>query len=895
MTIQRELVQAADEVLAAATELEKWIVAPENLATLAEHGETAATLVHAARREHLRARNLRNAALGKMTVGIFGPSQVGKSYLASRLAPNIRIGGKSLNFVQELNPRGGDESTVLITRFTTEPVRTSDGLPIRVRLLSQADLVKIIGNSFFLDFDANAECREVLESKVIESRLDELEALALGRSGDSLNALDIFEIEDYFFEKFRAQTSHLARSGFWQRANDLAPRLASDRRARLWSLIWSDYKPFTDLWLELQAGIEALGFAPEANLPTEALLPRESSIIDATILDRLGADGGDLLSIQAVREDEPVGEQTKLPRSLVCALTAELMAPVGDGGDPLLQRVDLLDFPGARSRKQIKNPDDLRQEKGFRTGANPMRELLLRGKVGYAIHRYTARRAFSALIVGVQDGPQEVRSLSEDIATWIAQTIGSTPEARRKQKKALLLVLTKMDNNLVAKAGDTEKTLAASWTTRLKASLLNNFTGTWSGNWDGRPFNNVFWLRNPEYLGFNGVTRDADNAEAAFTADFAKLLPRLKNSFIANEDVRQHFASPKAAWDAALTLKDGGVSYIVANLDPLCNLQTKIDQDRQSLEEIRRELQHMAERFHLSDDLDERIQKRLEAAGEVIDQLYLESAKLGLLLRGLQVDAVALNEHLSRIGRPGASAAPGVEKGSTSPAAQPPAAAPARRDLARPGAAPRAIPPQPAAAAPSEVKAINSPWAEIAAAAATAFWGTAMKNTIENDRFEQRVGISKEAMRKIREELLEAGQRTGLAQQIARELDKVLFEDKDGGVEKAAIVCQHLINRFVSELGVDRRSEAERPRNEQTMKPVFAARQPLHNIDGWPAEPPDYEPEYLTSWTYAYHAMVAGNAEVVGEAKINVVQNRRLGEIRKVLSRPLLTDAGDAT
>ena len=67
------------------------------------------------------------AALRKMCVGVFGPSQSGKSYLISALASNAHevlqadFCGKKFSFIEEINPDGGKESTGLVTRFTTTP------------------------------------------------------------------------------------------------------------------------------------------------------------------------------------------------------------------------------------------------------------------------------------------------------------------------------------------------------------------------------------------------------------------------------------------------------------------------------------------------------------------------------------------------------------------------------------------------------------------------------------------------------------------------------------------------------------------------------------------------------------------------------------------------------
>jgi len=55
-------------------------------------------------------------------------------------------------------------------------------------------------------------------------------------------------------------------------------------------------------------------------------------------------------------------------------------------------------------------------------GANPLRELLLRGKVAYLFQRYSAERELSAILLCIPDGNQEVRDLSDMMTAWIDQT-----------------------------------------------------------------------------------------------------------------------------------------------------------------------------------------------------------------------------------------------------------------------------------------------------------------------------------------------------------------------------------------------------------------------------------------------------------------------------------------
>src|SRR5262249_27916588 len=89
---------------------------------------------------------LAKAAGRPMCVGVVCPRQAGKSYLVSVLARRgqkltaIFDGNRpELDFLSELNPSGGNESTGLVTRFTIQKVATPPGFPVHLRLLTQTD------------------------------------------------------------------------------------------------------------------------------------------------------------------------------------------------------------------------------------------------------------------------------------------------------------------------------------------------------------------------------------------------------------------------------------------------------------------------------------------------------------------------------------------------------------------------------------------------------------------------------------------------------------------------------------------------------------------------------------------------------------------------------------
>ena len=282
-------------------------------------------------------------------------------------------------------------------------------------------------------------------------------------------------------------------------------------------------------------------------------------------------------------------------------------------------------------------------------GANPLRELLLRGKVAYLFQRYSAERELSAILLCIPDGNQEVRDLSDMMTAWIDQTIGATPADRAKQKNALFLVLTKMDREFEQKAGETEESRRLRWSARLNNSLVNNFRGEWpptgtasrSTTASGCAIRPCIDERLMDYDG----GRETGIAEA-----FAQRAGELRRHFVENDDVRRHFADPARAWDEAFRANDGGVAYLVKSLIPVCDPAIKRAQVRGQLEiQVRRLVDRLAG-FHSASDGDARAKKR-DLVHTVLRGLAtcIQQQLFGELVAALQIADTALRDIYFRI------------------------------------------------------------------------------------------------------------------------------------------------------------------------------------------------------------------------------------------------------
>ena len=105
----------------------------------------------------------------------YGESQVGKSYLMSSLlsSPNapfvIENKGRQYNFIDEINPSGGNvsknESTGVITRFTLRKGNEKMKDFVKVKNLSVIDIILLITDSYYNDLKINPD--SVLKYEIV--------------------------------------------------------------------------------------------------------------------------------------------------------------------------------------------------------------------------------------------------------------------------------------------------------------------------------------------------------------------------------------------------------------------------------------------------------------------------------------------------------------------------------------------------------------------------------------------------------------------------------------------------------------------------------------------------------------------------------------------------------
>ncbi|NRF67104.1 virulence factor [Aquincola sp. S2] len=894
--IQQTLADGARALASASSQARGWVARVSQSATrVANEGHS---LIEATRRAENLSRKLAASSGRRNSAGVFGPSQAGKSYLVSVLgrskdAPLLAdFAGDTKNFITEINPEGGKEATGLVTRFTIVRGSRDKSHPVELRLLSETDLVKILGNGFLSDFDEHNRKLGLPGEEEVRAVIARLEPLAKS-SAQHLDEIVMFDVGEYFKGTFSSSIGPLTRGGFWDALTRFGHKLPTAQRIELYSLLWGQNADFTAIYTLLHKTLEALGHAATARAALNCLLPRTTSIIDVDILKhRLGTldDQKDLVSVvPELSEGGGDGPPVPVARATLTGLVAEIKVVMADKPWQFFEHTDLLDFPGARSReKNIDLPADP-QERAF-----SVRNILLRGKIAYLFQRYTEERELTCMLLCMPPSNQDVKDLTALVGKWVAQTHGDNAQSRAQLPNALFFVLTKFDGELVDKPGDTPESWASRIDTRLEASMYQLYKQEdWLQNWNGQAFNNTYFLRNPGFrpAGVFQYEGDGDaRQELGIATEAAPRINASRQGLLDSERCRKHFVNPALAWDSAMAFNDGGVRYLVENLERVLSPKLKTRQLAGRLVDQAQALDARLRVFYAAGDDASRKEKEA-ALMDLRRRLYRacnerEFRNFALLLARLQlaepdVRAAFLNVASLRL--------------DTAPAAAPVAASPAAEDD------PWADDPWAVDAeatinkkAPAKTQPIRRQRdrADHFAGQVINLWADRVRGLAADAKALTALGLDSAIVGALTDELVIGAHRQQLADRIAERIRRQLAAANvrwDEVADRAAAIAATMVNDHVTYLGYGDLPEADRPGTPEAPKTrargVFALPLPpaRGSLPALPEQRGHPEREFFVDWGVALLQLGRDNLNFAGGREIDEEDNRALGQILETM------------
>lgn len=598
----------------------------------------------------VRMRRIDTALDVNPAAAIFGQSQVGKSYLVKNLLKNskgvfevITDGqGGVHNFIGDLNPSGkGKESTSLITRFTSKPGHTgSEEFPIRVKVFSPVDITLILIDSYFSDIDSP----KYPTREVIAARIDELEgAYARRPEAQKLFTEDnVYEIIDYLnhnsFSSAVSFIDEMKRHRYLERLAMIISSMQPKEWVQAFSMLWGDNPMISDVYIRLINLLDSLEYPEYVGIDVNPLLRVDGTILSVDrIKEFFGLEEDEnKVKVEKARVQEMQvwtgSKKLSVKKSEFTSVAAEVILQVPDDvveNRPLLENLDILDFPGARSRELFKIES---------MGGSQVCDMILRGRVSYLFNKYSRQYLISTLLFCHHNEQSNVKSLSNLLHNWIYDIVGKTPEQRAQYMSGSdvppLFWVNTMFNKLLdrdsntEKEGKTEVELDGEANYRWSEScsgvvseiIREDRDNRWFSEWTpSKAFDNIYFLRDYTYSKgvFKGYLENMTE-ECVIESERAHM-ERLRRTFLAHEFVNRHFRNPLEVWEEAATVNKDGSDYIIRNLEKAAKYVVEA-RDRNFVQMVSENFYNLFETlfaFYHDDNSDTMLAEALESAGRI--------------------------------------------------------------------------------------------------------------------------------------------------------------------------------------------------------------------------------------------------------------------------------------
>lgn len=581
---------------------------------------------------------------GNPAAAMYGESQVGKSYLIGSLLSEqdnpfsiTASSGIVYDFIGDINPPGGgSESTSSVSRFSVKYKPINPDYPIKAKLLSAADLVLMLCDSFYNDIKVSHD--NMLQREDISARMVDVKTNCQSRDVQQnfLCEDDVLNIQEYFKNNFSTKAGNIP-DHFFEEISLLIGKVKPGEWKDVFSLLWNGNNDFTDLFSNLIKEYEKIDFTDTVYLPIEAVLSKNTSLLDVKCLQEIYGHmhqpGYQAETAIFYKENNYGKEIGSFSKSYLCALTAEVVFGLPESilqSKPFLNNTDLLDLPGIRARKTVPENKITQPE---------IPDLLIRGKVAYLFNKYVEAEKINILLFCTKHEQAAQRAMPELLNSYVNKIIGSTPEEREEYisntKLPPLFIICTFFNMSMSfdPLHDKEKDdsyLTYRWEQRFKRTLAKEMLNTeiydWFEKWtiSQTNFQNLFLLRDFTYSeiksnlfkGYIDCKKELDEIATPIYPDFRK---HLRQSFLDYDFVKHHFENPAESWDRAASINEDGTKLIIEKLSIVAN-NINDARSKKMIQELKTIasgiLEELKKYFHDSDS-DAQLQKAKSNAGSI--------------------------------------------------------------------------------------------------------------------------------------------------------------------------------------------------------------------------------------------------------------------------------------
>lgn len=578
----------------------------------------------------------------KPVISLFGASQVGKSYMANNLLYNSdnkllvydHVNDQNIDFIKYINPEGhGNEATSAVTRFTADRETDKKRLPVKLKLFNPKDIVTVICDTYFYDYNDKGFPSKDDVKIARESILKYKGTIPQSYITDD----DVYEIQEYLEKYFPKEKNQFIKdlserdsdtgANFWDILAYSIQTIDSSNWVHVFKILWNNHEEISELFnLSIQE-LSKIKFSKIVFTDFNTINRSSSkAIISTKTLDSYFADTH-FFQIQL-----PDYQSISIEAGKLCFLTAEIVLSVSQGSidnRSFIKHTDIIDFPGARSRPEIR---DLTNESRL--------EMLLRGKVSYLFNEYSINRKSNILSACMRTAQTNVTTMPRLINQWIDDNIGNNASIRTNrvtgQIPPLFVIFTWWNTQLEFKKAtdnlDPTERIEKLFETRYQQEIIGGYK--WHDEWIFKnnkltKFSNFYLLR--DFKESENIFKNNGNNEIDSIDDYANSFTNpeqkqfhetyFKKFVDYHKTKQQFFEDPEMNFLEASTPNKDGSELIIKNLVPVASNTVSVPIYEDVLLKTFAEINEILKEEYHDEDADKQIKEAHSEGGKI--QAYM--------------------------------------------------------------------------------------------------------------------------------------------------------------------------------------------------------------------------------------------------------------------------------